>query len=59
MNKQTIVTLEQAYRELIEIPVKGVDTARMAKALSWIENVHTDLIQELKKQEPMETEEEK
>ena len=58
MTQQTINALVQAYQELIQIPVKGVDTAHMAKALTWIEAVHTDLVQELNKQE-QETEEEK
>ena len=61
MKQQTIKNLVQAYQELVQIPVKGADTARMAKALTWIESVHEDLIQEYKQQEEnkQDTEEEK
>lgn len=49
MNKQTVEKIALAYKELLNIPVKGTDTVRMAKALSWLESVHAELTQELNK----------
>ena len=51
MNKQTVEKIALAYKELLNIPVKGTDTVRMAKALSWLESAHAELTQELKENE--------